>query len=147
MTTDEILLVTKQFIGEAVATVGGEDPQYMDTTLFEYLRTAQLLIESHGIVTGVTISITSETISPDASDAIGMLLATGAASLLVSDEMMRDLRAGTLGISFSTPISTISTNQAAITLQNFGTGLKGRFERLMTLYLATDPDSVIQRAQ
>jgi hypothetical protein len=149
VTTQELLEIVRQKIGQAVAEIGGENPQYLDSFLLRYVITANFVLKSMGVTTGVTsITPDSESITPSTlDDDVGLLLAVYTAASLVGDDLVNRLRAGELGLSFSTGISTITTNQAAITLKGSSNELKHEYRELLTQYFADDPNSTIERLQ
>lgn len=148
MLTSELLDIIRQRVGEVVAEIGGDNPKYLNETLLRYVKTANFVLSSYGITTALTIDPTSDTITPEPiDDAHGLLLAIYAASSLVADDMVYKLRTGELGLSFTTGATQITTNQAAITLKDAAKALRVEFNRLLTLYLAGDPNDVAERLQ
>lgn len=145
MTTDEVLDVIKAKIGQAIQEVGGTSPMYPDDFLLRYIKNAKFHLDVLGVTTGVTVTTTA--ISPDPSTAIGMLLASAAASSIICDDVLSRLRNGELGLSFSSGATSISTNQAAINLKGFSDGLIMWHKLLLTAYLSGDPNSVLSRVE
>jgi hypothetical protein len=143
VSTEEVLAVIEQKIGQAVGIIHGEPPLYSPEFLLTYVLTQNYELTTLGVTTGVTVY--SGSISPDPSTPIGMLLAYGAAAALVSDDLVNRLKGGELGLSFSTGATSISTIQAASTLKNFAAGLVRWKDILLTAYLSGDPNSVITR--
>ena len=147
MNTDDILEVVRQKIGLAVQEIGGEAPSYGDTFLLRSVRTVNFHLITLGVVTGVVVDTTNNTLVPNSvSIPIGMLLASAASASLIRDDLISRLRRGELGIAFSTGATTISTNQAAISLQAQADNIDRWHELLLTAYLSGDPNGVIQRA-
>jgi hypothetical protein len=142
-----ILKIIKQKIGQAVAEIECEDPEYINSFLMHYIETANTTLNAFGIVTGITVDVDAESISAEATDAIGLLLAFHAASSLIADDLVNRLKTGELGISFKTGASEITTNQAAITLRTSARSVHHDFELLKDAYLSDDPNSVITRMQ
>lgn len=145
MTSNEILEVIRQRIGQAVSEIDGDPPIYGDDFLLSYVKTANFNLTVLGVTTGITVS--SSSITPDATIDIGMLLASGAAALIIGDDLLNRLKNGELGLSFSTGASQISTNQAAINLKSSGDQIKHWHDMLLAVYLSRDPNAVILRAQ
>jgi hypothetical protein len=147
VTTDEVLIVVRQRIGEAVAVIGGETPRYVDSFLLKYIKTTNFKLKLFGIDTELTIDPDAETITPDPSDAHGLLLAMGAASQLIGDDLVHRLNTGEMGLSFTTGATQITTNQAAITLRLSSNTVRKDFDMLLNAYLSGDPNDVIERLQ
>jgi hypothetical protein len=146
--TSELLDIIRQRVGEVVAEIGGDNPKYLNETLLRYVKTANFVLASHGITTGLVIDPTLDVISPEPiDDAHGLLLAIYSASSLVADDLLYKLRIGELGLSFTTGATQITTNQAAITLKDSSKVLRNEFNRLITLYLSGDPNAVVERLQ
>ena len=145
MTTEEVLGVIRQNIGQAIQEVQGECPIYLDEFLLKYVMTANFTLQVLGVVTGVSVSTT--TISPDPSVAIGMLLASSASASIIGDDMLHRLRNGELGLSFSSGATSISTNQAAINLKGSAENLFTWRDLLLTAYLSGDPNAVLSRLE
>ena len=143
MTTEEVLAVVEQKIGQAVGVIHGEPPLYSSEFLLTYVLTQNFELEVLGVVTGVTVY--SGSISPDPTTAIGMLLAYGAAAAIVNDDLINRLKGGELGLSFSTGATSISTIQAASILKNFASSLNKMKHLLLTAYLSGDPNAVLAR--
>lgn len=145
MTTDEVLDVIKQKIGQAIQEIGGDSPIYPDDFLLKYIKTANFTLTVLGIHTGVNVSTTD--ITPEASIVIGMLLASSVAASVISDDVLIRLRNGELGLSFTSGATSISTNQAAINLKNSSEQLMLWRDLLLTAYLSGDPNSVLGRSE
>ena len=145
MTLDEILIVVRQRVGQAVADIGGEPPIYSDEFLVSYINTANLELTVLGVSTGVEIDTTAISMSADASTAIGMLLAYTAAVALIGDDMIYRLKNGELGLSFTSGATSINTNQAAGVLRDFSKTLLQRRDLLLSAYLSGDPNGVLSR--
>jgi hypothetical protein len=143
MTTDEILTIIEQKIGQAVGSIHGEPPLYDTEFLLSYVKTQSFDLAVMGVVTGVTVF--SGSISPDPTLPVGMLLAFGSAASLVSDDLINRLRGGELGLSFSSGATSISTIQAAGILRNFAANLERSYHLLLTAYLSGDPNAVLAR--
>lgn len=143
MTTEEVLTVIEQKIGQAVGVIHGEPPLYSAEFLLTYVLTQNYELQTFGVTTGVTVH--SGSISPDPSTAIGMLLAYGTAASLVGDDLVNRLKGGELGLSFSTGATSISTIQAAGILKNYAANLHRMYTLLLTAYLSGDPNSVLAR--
>jgi len=147
MVTEEVLDVVRQKIGQAVQEIGGEAPSYGDSFLLRSVKTANFHLVTLGVVTGVLVDVVNNILVPDGvSIPIGMLLASAASASLIRDDLISRLRRGELGIAFSTGATTISTNQAAISLQAQADNIDRWHELLLTAYLSGDPNGVIQRA-
>lgn len=149
MTTEELLEIIRQRIGQAVAEIGGENPQYLDSFLLRHVVTANFVLKSMGVTTGITsISPDSETITPSVlDDGVGVLLAYHAASSLVGNDLVNRLRRGEMGLSFTTGLTTITTNQAAITLRAVSDKIDADYRELLTRYFADDPNDLVERLQ
>lgn len=147
MTTDDVLEVVRQGIGQAIEEIGCNTPTYPDDFLIRYVWKANLSLTVLGIVTNVTVDKTAVTITPDASTAIGMLLATFAAVSIIRDDILKRLRGGELGLSFTSGATSISTNQAAQYLKGAADSLENFAKLLMTSYLSGDPNTVDQRVE
>ena len=148
MDTDDILDVLRQKIGQVCQEINGEAPTYSELALLKYVKTINFNLITLGVVTGVTIdTVVNQTLIPNVvSIPIGMLLASGAAAGLIRDDLLNKLKRGELGIAFSTGATTISTNQAAISLNNAADILDDWHGLLLTAYLSGDPNGVIRRA-
>jgi len=147
MVTEEILDVVRQKIGQAVQEIGGEAPSYGDSFLLRSIKTANFHLITLAVNTGVLVDIVNNILVPDGvSIPVGMLLASAASASLIRDDLISRLRRGELGIAFSTGATTISTNQAAISLQAQADNIDRWHELLLTAYLSGDPNGVIQRA-
>lgn len=145
MTLEEIFVIIRQRVGQAVADIGGEPPIYSDEFIVSYVKTANLELTVLGITTAVTVDDQAVTMSPDASTAIGMLLAYTAAVSIISDDMIYRLKNGELGLSFTSGATSINTNQAAGVLRDFAGTLVKRRDLLMSAYLSGDPSGVLSR--
>lgn len=143
MTTDEVLEVIREKIGQAVDEVNCNSPSYPDSFLLNYVKTANFSLTVLGISTGVTIA--SGAILPDPSIPIGMILAVKAAASVVKSDLINRVRNGELGLSFSSGASSISTIQAASTLRVVADGLFEEVRLLLTAYLSGDPNQVLGR--
>jgi len=147
MTAEAVLRVIRQKIGEALATIHGEDPIYDDEVLLEYVETVNFELTALGINLELVVTPSALTIAPEPSVRFGMILATGAAANIVGDDVLKKLTSGELGISFRTATTEITTNQAAINLRGASDVLRDSYNKMVTAYLATDPDGVTLRAQ
>ncbi len=146
MNTEEVLDVVRQKIGQAVQEIGGEAPSYGDSFLLRSIKTVNFHLLTLGVVTGVLVDINNNALVPNlVSIPIGMLLSSGASASLIRDDLISRLRRGELGMAFSTGATTISTNQAAISLQMQADRLNKWHELLFTAYLSGDPNGVLQR--
>lgn len=145
MTLDEIFVITRQRVGQAVADIGGDPPIYSDEFLVAYVKTANLELTVLGITTGVEIDDVAVTMTPDASTAIGMLLAYTTAVAIIADDMIYRLKNGELGLSFTSGATSINTNQAAGVLRDFSNSLMKRRDLLLSAYLSGDPSGVLSR--
>jgi hypothetical protein len=145
VTKAEVIRIIEQRIGQAIGQIGCDSPGYLDEFLLEYVKTSNFLLESLGAETGVTVDPAAETITPDPSDVIGLLLAYQSAATLIGDDLITRLKSGELGLSFSTGVTDISTNQAAITLRTSANKLISDYELLLTAYFAGDPNTVVER--
>jgi len=144
----DILRIIRQKVGQAVAEINGDDPLYLDDFIFEYLRSADFVLNSLGITTGLDIDADEETIQPEeVSIIIGMLLSLRTSADIVASDLIYKLQSGEMGLSFSTGAAQITTNQAAITLKTFADKLNKDFSILLTAYFAGDPDSIASRIQ
>jgi hypothetical protein len=147
MNTEDLLDVVRQKIGQAVQEINGEAPSYGDSFILRSVKTANFHLITLGVVTGVIVDTVNDILLPDSfSIPIGMLLASAASASLIRDDLLSRLRRGELGLAFSTGATTISTNQAAISLQAQADNLDRWHELLFTAYLSGDPNGVIQRA-
>lgn len=147
MTTDEVLTILRQRVGEAVALIDGDTPRYVDSFLLGYVKTVNFKLGLFGIDTELTVDPEGESISPDPTNVHGLLLAIGAASQLIGDDLVHRLNTGEMGLSFSTGATQITTNQAAITLRLSSNSVKKDFDLLLNAYLSGDPNDVIERLQ
>jgi hypothetical protein len=148
VTQEELLLIVKQKVGQAVAVINGEEPTYLDEFLLKYVKTVNFILFSLGIDTELVIDHTAKTITPDPfDDELGLLLAYGVASNLVGDDLVNKLHKGELGLSFTTGVTQITTNQAAITLKTSANALTSQFDLLVAAYLSGDPNAVNERLQ
>lgn len=145
LTTDEVLGVVNQKIGQAISELGGNAPVYSREFILSYLKTINFELKVLGISTAVEVS--NSDISPDAALAIGMLLAYGAAASIIRSDLLDRVKNGELGVSFTSGASAISTNQAGLYLKQSATSLEGWYDRLLTAYLSGDPNSVLSRVQ
>lgn len=145
MTKAEVIRIIEQRIGQAIGQIGCDSPGYLDEFLLEYVKTSNFILQSLGVETAVTVDPSAETITPDPTDVIGLLLAYQSAATLIGDDLITRLKSGELGLSFSTGITDISTNQAAITLRTSANKLISDLELLMAAYFAGDPNSVVER--
>lgn len=145
ITTDEILVVVRQRIGQAISEIGGNSPMYPDDFLLDYIKTINFELTVFGIVTGVEVDVFG--ITPDPSVPIGMLLAYGAAAQIIGSDTLDRLRNGELGISFTSGASSISTNQAGLYLKQYANSLAKAYTSLATAYLSRDPNAVLGRDQ
>lgn len=143
MNTSDILAVVRQKIGQAVDEIDCNSPTYPDSFLLSYVNTTNLILTSLGVQTNVVVSGT--TIVPDATVQIGLLLAFGAAASLIKSDLLKRLRNGELGLSFSSGATSISTNIASGQLKAIADEIKDSFEVLLTSYLSGDPNSVLGR--
>jgi len=144
--TEEVLDVVRQKIGQATQEIGGEAPSYGDSFLLRSVKTVNFHLVTLGVQTGVVVDITNDTLVPNSvSIPIGMLLSSAACASLIRDDLISKLRRGELGMAFSTGATTISTNQAAISLQAQADKLDRWHELLLTAYLSGDPNGVLQR--
>ena len=147
MTTEEVLDVVKQRIGQAVAEIGGMAPTYSDDFLIRYIKSVNFELTVFGVITGVVVNSTTILITPDPSVDIGMLLAYGVAADLIGSDLLDRLRNGELGISFTSGASAISTNQAGLYLKQYANSLDRSYNGLLTAYLSRDPNTVLGRDQ
>ncbi|SRR5258705_3414615 len=147
MTTEEVLDVVRQRIGQAISEIGGNAPVYPDDFLIRYIKSINLELIVLGVKTNVDIDINTVVINPNPSIAIGMLLAYGVASSLVGSDLLDRLRNGELGISFTSGASAISTNQAGLYLKQYANFLYNSYNGLLTAYLSGDPNTVLGRDQ
>lgn len=145
MTTDEVLDVIKERIGQAIQEIGGDSPTYPEDFLLRYVKSANFHLTVLGVTTGVVVS--TVLISPDPSIPIGMLLASSAAAAIINDDVLSRLRNGELGLSFTSGATSISTNQAAINLKNSSENLVMWKNLLLTAYLSGDPNAVLSRME
>lgn len=145
MTTEEVLQVIRERIGQAIQEVGGESPFYPDDFLLKYVKSANFTLLVLGVTTSVVV--TAGDIVPAPSIAIGMLLASAAAASIIGDDVLVRLRNGELGMSFSSGATSISTNQAAINLKSSSDNLNMWRDLLLTAYLSGDPNSVLARLE
>ena len=145
MTTSQVLEVMKQKIGQAVGEVGGECPTYLDGFLIKYIETINWILVSMGLDEEVVVDANAVSITPDPTNKVGLLLAYGAASNLISDDLAQKVKSGELGLSFSTATTEITTNQAAITLSGTSKKLWSDFNSLFTAYMSEDPNTIIER--
>lgn len=144
LTTDEVLAVVTQKIGQAISELGGNAPVYSREFILGYLKTINFELKVLGVNTAVTVGTD---ISPDAALAIGMLLAYGAAASIIRSDLLDRVKNGELGVSFTSGASAISTNQAGLYLKQSASSLEGWYDRLLTAYLSGDPNAVITRVQ
>lgn len=145
MTTSQVLEVMKQKIGQAVGEIDGECPTYLDSFLMKYIETINWILVSMGLDEEVAVDAVAVSITPDPSNKVGLLLAFGAASNLIADDLANKVKSGELGLSFSTATTEITTNQAAITLSGTSKKLWSDFNRLFTAYMSEDPNSILER--
>lgn len=146
MNTEEILDVVRQKIGQAAQEIGGEAPSYGDSFLLRSVKTANFHLITLGVVTGILVDVVNNVLIPNSvSIPIGMLLSSAACASLIRDDLLSRLRRGELGMAFSTGATTISTNQAAISLQTQASSLDQWHELLLTAYLSGDPNGVLRR--
>ena len=145
MTTAEILVIMRQFIGEAAAVLDGEIEFYSDADLLGHTKTADFLLKAAGVVTAVTIDTDAETITPDPVDAIGLLLAYKGSIILLRGDLTKRVRLGELGVSFRSGATSITTTEATRSLNTGANNLATAFENLLTLYLSDDPNKVLTR--
>ena len=149
MTTSELTTLIRQLIGDAIAEVGGENPTFLTEFLLRYVVTSKYVITMLGVdASAITVTPASESITPDPfDDEIGLMLAFHAAASIVGDDLVNRLRSGEMGLSFSTGLTQITTNQAAITLKTSSGRLDKKFRMLLTKYLSGDPNTVVERLQ
>ena len=147
MTTDEVLEVVRQRIGQAVGEIGGNAPTYPDDFLIKYVKSTNFELLVYGVVTGVTVDTIAVLITPDPTHDIGMLLAYGASADIIGSDLLDRLRNGELGISFTSGASAISTNQAGSYLKQYASGLHSAYDDLLAAYLSRDPNGVLGRDQ
>lgn len=147
MTTDEVLEVVRQRVGQAIGEIGGNAPTYPDDFLIKYVKSANFELLVYGVVTSVTVDVSSVLITPDPTVAIGMLLAFGASADIIGSDLLDRLKNGELGISFTSGASAISTNQAGSYLKQYASGLKSEYDNLLAAYLSGDPNGVLGRDQ
>lgn len=145
LTTDEILVMINQKIGQAVSELGGNVPVYSPEFILGYAKTQNLEMQVMGLTTG--IDVTSTSINPDAALTIGLLLAYGTAASIIRDDLLDRLKNGELGVSFTSGASSISTNQAGLFLKQSAKGLEDLYNRIFTKYLSSDPNAIIARDQ
>jgi hypothetical protein len=145
MTTDEVINLVKQKVGQAVSELGGNAPIYSPEFILDYIKTQNWELEVMGVVTGV--EVTTSQIIPDAATSIGLLLAYGAAASIIRDDLLDRLKNGELGISFTSGASAISTNQAGLYLKQSATALDALYNKLLTQYMSKDPNGVLGRDQ
>ncbi len=147
MNTEDVLEVVRQKTGQAVQEIGGEAPSYGDSFLLRSVKTVNFHLITLGVNTGVLVDTNNNVLVPNlVSIPIGMLLSSAASASIIRDDLISRLRRGELGIAFSTGATTISTNQAAISLQSQADNIDRWHELLLTAYLSGDPNGVIQRA-
>jgi len=147
MTTAELLLIVQQFVGEAAAVLGGEAETYTDSFILEYVKTMNFMLIMSDITTSISVDPLAETITPDPSDSIGMLLATKTAAGIIGGDLLKKVRLGELGISFKSGATSITTSEAAKKLNDIQNRLIVQADRLETMYLSDDPNSRFQRKQ
>lgn len=147
MTTEEVLEVIRQRIGQAVAEIGGNSPTYPDDFLIKYVKSINFELAVFGVTTNVEVDVNSILISPDPLVAIGMLLAYGVSADIIGSDLLDRLRNGELGISFTSGASSISTNQAGLYLKQYAGSLDRSYSGLLTAYLSRDPNAVLGRDQ
>lgn len=147
MTTQDVLDVVRQKIGQAVAEIGGNSIAYPDDFLIGYVKSTNLELTVLGVVTGVDVSTTTVLITPDPTVNIGMLLAYGAAASVIASDLIDRLRNGELGVSFTSGASSISTNQAGLFLKQSANALVSLYMSLLTVFLSRDPNAVLGRDQ
>ena len=145
MTLEEVLVVVRQKIGQAIADIDGEPPLYSDDFLTQYLKTSNFELTILGVETEVTVDSDAVTITPDPSTVIGMLLAYTAAVAIISDDLVYRLKNGELGLAFTSGATSINTNQAAGVLRDFSKMLTSRRDLLLSAYLSGDPNAVLSR--
>lgn len=147
LTTEEVLEVIRQRIGQAIAEIGGMAPTYPDDFLIRYVKSINFELIVFGVTTGVEVDVNAVLISPDPSVDIGMLLAYGVAADIIGSDLLDRLRNGELGISFTSGASAISTNQAGLYLKQYANSLDRSYNGLLTAYLSRDPNAVLGRDQ
>ena len=147
MTTEDVLEVVRQRIGQAVGEIGGNAPTYPDDFLIKYVKTTNFELLTYGVVTGVTVDTIAVLITPDPPHEIGMLLAYGVSADIIGSDLLDRLRNGELGISFTSGASAISTNQAGSYLKQYANGLQNDYSSLLAAYLSRDPNGVLGREQ
>lgn len=147
MTTAEVLVITRQLIGEAAAILDGEIEFYSDADLLEHIKTADFLLNATGVVTALVIDPDAETITPDPIDTIGLMLAYKGSTIVLRGDLTKRVRLGELGVSFKSGATSITTTEATRALSMGANKLADAFENLLTLYLADDPNSVLTRLQ
>lgn len=144
MTTEEVINLVNQKVGQAVSELGGNTPIYSPEFILDYLKTQNWELEVMGVVTGVEVTTS---IIPDAATPIGLLLAYGAAASIIRDDLLDRLKNGELGISFTSGASAISTNQAGLYLKQSAHALDALYNKLLTQYMSKDPNGVLGRDQ
>lgn len=145
MTTEEVLEVVRQKIGQAIDEVGGNAPTYPDDFLLRCIKTVNFTLLVLGVVTNVTVDTTNNVITPDPSLPIGMLLASGGTVSVIKDDLLNRLKNGELGMSFSSGATTISTIQAATQLRGFADSLDNWYNTLLAAYMSGDPNMILGR--
>lgn len=148
MTTAEFLLMVEQKIGQALAEVGGENPQYLGEFILQYAKTANFILKLDGIDTSLVFDPPNETITPQPiDDSHGTILACLTAASLIDDDLLNRLRSGEMGLAFRTGATEITTNQAAITLSATAKSLRALYERMRISYLSGEPIVASERLQ
>lgn len=148
MNTEDILEIIRERVGQVVQEIGGDPPTYPDEFLIKYVKTAVFHLTVLGIVVGATVDTTNVILVPDSvALPIGMLIGSFASASVISDDILKRLRSGELGLSFNSGATAISTNQAAINLKAAADSLKSWHSLLLTAYLSGDPNSVLSRTE
>lgn len=145
MTTEEVVHIVTQRIGQAVSELGGNAPVYSPDFILDYVKTQNWELQVMGVDTGV--EVTTSLITPDAALAIGLLLAYGAAASIIRDDLLDRLKNGELGVSFTSGASSISTNQAGLHLKQSAQALDTLYNRVLTKYMSQDPNGILGRDQ
>lgn len=145
MTTADVLTIVRQRVGMSLAEIGIDYPPYSDTFLLSYVKTANYHLNGIGVTTGV--NVTTSDITPEPTDIIGLLIASTTAMWLIRDDMLNKLKDGELGISFSSGATSITSIQAAKSLETSADKIEDWHNLLLNVYLGGDPNSANLRLQ